>query len=83
MSTETAASDSTIVNAGATIGSSAMLAAVAVGGALLLLLVLGSAAVCFLRRRIRRIDGKAQPVSIYTINLAYCFCITCLTSVDS
>lgn len=81
MSTETAASDSTILNAGVTGGSSAMLAAVAVGGALLLVLVLASVAVCYLRRRIRRIDGKAQPVSIWTIETANYLSVT--YSVDS
>lgn len=64
MSTETAASDSTFLNAGGSIGSSAMLAAVAVGGALLLVLVLASVAVCYIRRRICHVDGKAQPVSL-------------------
>lgn len=64
ISTETAASDSTFPNAGVSIGSSAMLAAIAVGVALLLVLVLASVAVCYIRRRICQVDGKAQPVSI-------------------
>lgn len=60
MSTETSASDSSFLNA----GSSAMLIALAVGGALLLVLVLASVAVCYVRRRICQVDGKAQPVRI-------------------
>ncbi|XP_026323679.1 tyrosine-protein kinase transmembrane receptor Ror-like [Hyposmocoma kahamanoa] len=57
MSTETSASDASFLNA----GSSAMLIALAVGGALLLILVLASVAVCYVRRRICQVDGKAQP----------------------
>ncbi|XP_049873784.1 tyrosine-protein kinase transmembrane receptor Ror-like isoform X2 [Pectinophora gossypiella] len=48
-----------------TAGSGALLAAVAIGGALLLVLVLATVIMCYLRRRIGLVDGKAQPYGVY------------------